>query len=483
MNPAHSKQDFDKLRLQLQRMERWLVRARLAQPDALAEDDYQRLRYALGLARIIVFCPQGASADVWVNGDAHAELGDWLLTHLYAPLRSGADDAARLAACRTAMPQVTGLAQRARDRLLQDHCDDFDADALDREAGTRALVSVAGGGGGAGFVYMGAYARLMEAGLDPDYIVGNSIGSVMGLFRAARRRVDSDEYLAFAKSMQRGKLFTAARRRADLCLPGLLQLHMKALHERFVVGEHRRPLRLEETEIPLDLIVAGVRRRPFEQMPSEFRSLDHGAKRLLPFSLKLAERMWRLTSFFSPTLVKPLVFGRDADTAGLHAVDVVGFSAAVPTILQYELGATAGPSREVFAELMAGHDLSAFVDGGVADNVPARAAWRGVAGGRIGTRNAWYLAFDCFQPQWEPRHLWLWPITQAVARQMRLNRVYADTMIRFSPTLSPVNLVPAASSLDQAFQWGWDDMDKRMPETLEALRPMVWIQPALAGVA
>src|SRR5699024_2619256 len=39
-------------RLQLQRMERALVRARLAQPAALPRDDYETLRYAIGLARL-----------------------------------------------------------------------------------------------------------------------------------------------------------------------------------------------------------------------------------------------------------------------------------------------------------------------------------------------------------------------------------------------------------------------------------------------
>ncbi len=486
LSAAELSTDRDSQRLQLQRMERALVRARLARPQDLSETDYQCLRYAMGLARIHRFTPRGSKRDVRINLGANATLADWLLAHLYAPLRSAASDSERLATCVQAMPRVRELTARAREALLASHPDDFDAAALDREAGHRAFVSVAGGGGGAGYVYLGAYARLMAADLTPDYMVGNSIGAVMGLFRAARRRIEVDEYLAFAKSLSRADVFTAGRRRADLCLPGLLQLHLKVLHSRFVTGDHRRPLRLDEMEIPLDLIVAGVRRRSLERMPDDVREPESGASRLLPFSMKLASRLWRLASFFSPTLVKPLVFGRDQDTRSLHAVDVVGFSAAVPTILQYELRGRAGTSREIFAELMNRHDLSALVDGGVADNVPARAAWEGVESGRIGTRNAYYLAFDCFQPKWEPKHLWLWPISQAVQMQMRSNRVYADSMVRFSPTLSPINLVPAAASLDQAFQWGWDQMDARLPEVTAMLQPATWEaagRPAMAAEA
>lgn len=468
-------------RLQLQRMERALVRARLARPDCISEDDYQVLRYTLGLVRIEQIRVDGV--DVTVDPQALAPLRDWLLAHLYSPLRQSGDDAARLAACVQAMPRIRDFVVAGRQRLLDNHRNDFDAEALDREAGTRSFVSVAGGGGGAGFVYLGAYARLMEEGLTPDYIVGNSIGAVVGLFRAYRRRLDIDEHVQFAKSLGRGDVFTAARRRADLCLPGLLQLHLKAFHRRFVTGEHRRPLRLNEMEIPLDLIVAGIRRRPFESMPRDMRDPEAGASRLMPLSMQLASRAWRLASFVSPSLVKPLVLGGDDDTGYLHAVDVVGFSAAVPTILQYELRGRAGKTREVYAELMHRHDLSALVDGGVADNVPARAAWRGVESGRIGHRNAYYLAFDCFQPKWEPKHLWLWPVTQAVQTQMRANRVYADTMIRFDPTLSPVNLVPSDSALDQAFAWGWAQMDRSIPEVREMLRPATGAPATIAAEA
>lgn len=468
-------------RLQLQRMERALVRARLACPDTMAENDYQVLRYALGLARIERI--RVGTDDVAVDAQALAPLRDWLLAHLYTPLRGAADDSARLAACVQAMPRVRQLVIAAREGLLHSHSDDFDADTLDREAGTRLFVSVAGGGGGAGYVYLGAYARLMEEGMIPDYIVGNSIGAVVGMFRAHRRRLDTNEYLQLAKSMRAADVFTAARRSAHLCLPGLLQLHLRALHQRFVTGEHRRPLRLNELEIPLDLIVAGVRRRPFEAMPREFRDPEAGASRLLPLPMQVASRAARLARFVSPSLVKPMVLSGDGDTGMLHVVDVVGFSAAVPTILQYELPGRAGPTREIYAELVQRHDFSALVDGGVADNVPARAAWRGVEAGRIGHRNAYYLAFDCFQPKWEPKHLWLWPVAQAVQTQMRSNRVYADTMIRFSPTLSPVNLVPADDALDQAFNWGWAQMDQAMPETREMLRPATEAPRTIRAVA
>lgn len=457
-------------RLQLQRMERALVRARLQLPGMMRKPDYQALRYALGLTRIRQIRVDGA--DVVIDPAVVAPLREWVLSRLAAYLRPDTDPATSLEACIQAMPRVRELMLQARQQLLDTHRDDLDADALDREAGTRALVNVAGGGGGAGYVYIGAYARLMEDDLIPDYIVGNSIGSVLGLFRAYRRRLDLEENLQLLRSLTYPDILTPARRRADLCLPGLLQLHLKVLHRWFVTGKHRRPLRLNEMEIPLDLMVAGIRRRPFEALPQEKQDPAAGMSRWMPLPVQLARRFMRLTDFVSPTLVKPLVLGGEGDTGLLHAVDVVGFSASVPTVLQYELRGRAGRTRELYAELMHRHDLSALIDGGVADNVPARAAWHSVHAGRIGQRNAYYLAFDCLFPKWDAKNVWLWPVTQAVQRQMRANRVYADTMMRFDPTLSPLNLVPAGDSVDKALAWGWAQMDRAMPEVRAMMEPV-----------
>lgn len=459
-------------RLQLQRMERSLVRAHLAAPQALAQVDYDCLRYALGLARLYTFRPAQADHDVTLDPALIAPLRGWLLAHLYDGLRSNAEAADKLATCSDAISEVRAQAIALRRRLLATHVDDFDAEALDREAGRRALVVVAGGGGGAGYVYVGAFAMLMEAGLIPDYMVGNSIGAILGIFRAQRRHEDFSQYLDFARRMKNTDIFSAARRRSEFCLPGLLHLHLRALHRHLAVGELRRPLRLDEMEIPLDLVVAGIRRRPYERLPSDIRAPDRSSGRWLPMWLRVATRVTRLLKFFNADVVEPIVLGRDADTRAVHAVDAAGFSAAVPSILQYEPGPGAGVTREIFAELMSRHELAAIVDGGVADNVPARSAWQGIAAGRAGTRNAYYLAFDCFFPRLDAKNLWLWPITQTVQMQMRMNRVYADTMVRFDQTLSPLNIVPGPEALDLSVAWGYQYMQAYLPEVREMLRPV-----------
>ncbi len=461
-------------RLQIQRMERTLVCAHMQAPSVLPSADYECLRYALGLARLHVFRPASGSTDVTVDATQIAPLRAWLLEHLYDRLRGSATVEEKLIYCQDAVAPLRARCIALRRTLLASHANDFDAAALDREAGRRALVVVAGGGGGAGYVYAGAFARMMEDNLIPDYIVGNSIGAILGLFRAQRRHGDVNEYLDFARPLKNGDIFSAGRRRQQFCLPGLLHLHLRALHERMSTGDLRRPLRLDEMEIPLDLVVAGIRRRPYERLAGDLRSPTSGADRWLPMWMRVAARFTRILQFFSADVVEPIVLGRDSETRAVHAVDAAGFSAAVPTILQYEPGPRAGVTREIFAELMAKRELAAIVDGGVADNVPARAAWQGVAAGRAAsaTRNAYYLAFDCFFPRVDAKNLWLWPITQTVQMQMRINRVYADTIVRFDQTLSPLNIVPGGHALDLAVGWGYQQMDSQIDEVREMLRPV-----------
>ncbi len=128
-------------------------------------------------------------------------------------------------------------------------------------------------------------------------------------------------------------------------------------------------------------------------------------------------------------------------TRNVNVVDAASFSSAIPGVLHHE---TRDPQMlPILDEVMAANDVAAIVDGGTASNVPVELAWKRIRDGRLGTRNACYLAFDCFHPQWDPRHLWLAPIAQAIQLQMVRNLPYSDHIVRFSPTLSPVNLAPS----------------------------------------
>jgi hypothetical protein len=125
-------------------------------------------------------------------------------------------------------------------------------------------------------------------------------------------------------------------------------------------------------------------------------------------------------------------------------------------------------------ELFAQKDVEALVDGGAASNVPVELAWRRIQDGRLGTRNACYVAWDCFHPQWDPKHLWLQPITQALRLQMIRNAPYADQVVRFKPTLSVLTLAASPDAIDRATGWGRASVQPALPVIKRLLEPVWW---------
>ena len=87
-------------------------------------------------------------------------------------------------------------------------------------------MSVAGGGGGAGYVYIGAWMRLFEAGLVPAYVIGASIGAVIGLFPARSTSPDWEAYIELARTLKVAKLFSPPTRERRYGLTGLAQLRL-----------------------------------------------------------------------------------------------------------------------------------------------------------------------------------------------------------------------------------------------------------------
>lgn len=469
--------DADDL-LKLQRMEMALVRAWLAHPEVLAEADVQTLRYLLGFARLTRFRPGGARAatgraDVVPDPAIVRPVRELVLRALYRPLHREAVLRERLVQSAAVLEPLRAALEDARPKLLRRHEADFSAAELDAEAGSRALVTIAGGGGGAGYVYIGAAARLRAEGLSSDYLIGSSIGALIGALLARSRQQDLEGLLAWAKSLRMRTIFSRPHIGATQTLPGLMRLHLRGMHQ-LLTHPDGTPLRLSDLEIPYEAVIAGVRKRVYDHLPATLKSFVSVERGTARFSRLLAERMLMLGTFVNPHVVQPVVLGREPHTRSLRVADAVGLSAAIPGVLQYEPPSRDAISDAVLAAIRERHDYALFVDGGVAANVPARLAWEGVQAGRIGTRNAFYLALDCFHPQFEPRHLWLYPVTQIIQVQLRQQRPYFDWLMRFEPTLSPVNLLPAAAEFDRAWQWGWQQADAMMPFLKAALAPVRW---------
>ncbi|MCV7386152.1 patatin-like phospholipase family protein [Mycolicibacter longobardus] len=471
--------------LLLQKMENRLIRHTLRRPDVLTAEQLRRLRYLLNFARLDDFEP-GAAGPGGTRGrgdvSVGAELAPWrarVTDALRGPLREERDPVIAMTAARDALGALAAEQDEQRRLLVERHGNDFSQAELDAEVGHKKLVAVLGGGGGAGFVYIGGMQALMEAGPVPDYLIGSSIGSVLSSVLSRALPVPIEEYIRWAKTVSFRAILGPERLRRRHGLTGVFALNFDQFADSMFRREDGEPMRMSDLAIPFDAVVAGVRRQPFAALPSRYRNQRLAALQLRSFSYlpiglgpQVATRLWQTAAFIDPRVVTPIVIGGDNPDRDVNVVDAASFSSAIPGVLHHE---TKDPAMEpMFDALLADNDVGALVDGGAASNVPLELAWKRVRAGRLGTRNACYLAFDCFHPQWDPKHLWLVPITQAIQLQMVRNAPYADHLVRFSPTLSPVNLAPSAATIDRACQWGRKSVEHAIPVVSALLEPVWW---------
>ncbi|KZS56886.1 hypothetical protein A4G26_16535 [Mycobacterium kansasii] len=471
--------------LLLQKMENRLIRQHLANPDVLSDEELRTLRYILNFARLADFEPGAAGpggsrgrGDVSVG----AEVAPWrsrVTDALYGPLREEADPVTALKAARDALQGLAADQDDQRRVMIERHGNDFSAAELDSEVGYKKLVTILGGGGGAGFVYIGGLQRLLEAGQLPDYMIGSSFGSIIGSLIARSLPVPIDEYMEWAKSVSYRAILGPERLRRRHGLAGVFALRFDQFALALLSREDGVRMRMSDLAIPFDIVVAGVRRQPYAALPSRFRRPELAALQLrsLPFrpigiGPLVAARMWQVSAFIDLRVVKPIVISGDDPDRDFDVVDAASFSSAIPGVLHHE-------TRDhrmvgILDELCAENDIAAIVDGGAASNVPVELAWKRVRDGKLGTRNACYLAFDCFHPQWDSRHMWLAPITQAVQLQMVRNLPYVDHLVKFQPTLSPINLAPSVAAIDRACEWGRDSVEQAIPVTTALLQPTWW---------
>lgn len=470
--------------LLLQRMERRLLRLTSDQPTVLSDDAVRKLRYVLNFARLADFEP-GAAGPRGTRGRGDIQVGEELaqwrskvIDTLHGPLREERNSILALTTARAALERLIDEQDEQRRLLAERHANDCSLAEIDAEVGYKKLVVVMGGGGGAGYVYIGAVRRLLEGGHTPDYMLGSSFGSIMGAVVGRILPVPIEEYVAWAKTVNYRAILGPERLTRRHGLTGLFSLRFDQFAGALFTREDGRPMRLSDLAIPFDTVVAGVRKRSFDALPPRFRRQELAALRLrflphLPIGVgpQVAARMWQVAAFIDSRVVKAIVVGGDELTGSLNVVDAASFSSAIPGVLHHE---TSDPRMvELLDALLDDNDAAALVDGGAASNVPVELAWKRVRDGRIGTRNACYVAFDCFHPQLDARHLWLNPIAQAVQLQVLRNVPYADQVVRFTPTLSPVNLAPSATAIERACGWGSQNAGRAVP-LISALRQPIW---------
>ncbi|NMN95218.1 patatin-like phospholipase family protein [Antrihabitans stalactiti] len=471
--------------LALQHMEAALCRADLEHPEVLTREEFRRLRYLISFARLTDFEPGVAGpggtrgrGDVNVT-DEVAPLRSRVLADLHDSLRVEPDLEQRLVEAKAALVGLIEPLETARKELAENHSKDFSLAELDAEVGYKSLVSVFGGGGGAGYVYLGALQRMLEEDLIPAYVLSSSIGAVIGSIFARSLPVPLDEYIEWAKTLELRKILSPETGYRKHGLTSIFSLKFDEFADNVFRTADGAQMRMKDQAIPFETVVAGVRKQSFDRLPGRFRRSEFASLgfRAMPHvklaaSTALASRLWQVAAFVDTRVVKPIVLGADDLTAEINVIDAVGFSASIPGVLHHESHDPRAQAR--LDQLLDQHDVAALVDGGAASNVPAELAWKRVQSGKLGTRNACYFVWDCLHPQWNPRHLWLQPLTQALQVQMVANAPHADRITRFAPTLSLINLAPSPQAFDRATGWGRDSIEASLPFVKHMLEPIWW---------
>src|SRR5919106_6191897 len=122
-----------------------------------------------------------------------------------------------------------------------------------------AIAFVLSGGASLGAVHVGMWRALAESDIQPDFIVGTSIGALNGAFMAARpdpARIDA--LAAVWTSLRRREVFPIGIVGGALGYYGLRDALVDPAPLRRLIDQHLPIRRLEDAEIPLHVVATDV---------------------------------------------------------------------------------------------------------------------------------------------------------------------------------------------------------------------------------
>ncbi len=452
-----------------------LVAALVRRPERLPRGHEAVLRQALNLARLWVVPGQGGECVV---GPQLGALRDRVRPLAEALRRSSDLDPAVLG---PDAEQLGSVLRAQKEALLAQHLGRLMPGHLDKELGEKALVLAVGGGGGCGYVHLGAFSLLEELRLRPRLVVGSSIGSILGLFRAREAQFRDATVRVVTHHLSFSRIFRVlASESRQYGMPGALRLQLKGSLGRFFLNEDGRTMRIRDLPVPFLCVVTGVRREAARNVEKLERvlagELRRGALgRLLHLKDLMANVLMLLQEMLAtPGALRPIAIGGDDASLDFDVLDAVSFSSALPAVIQYDVAPDDARMQELTRRLLGEHRVDFLADGGLTANVPARHAWEHVQSGRIGTRNAFVLGLDCFAPQLGRNVLFL-PLQRIAAENVARDRAFSQLHFSYRRTLSPTALVPKQHAVELAIRNGREELAREgafLAKMLEPLPPI-----------
>jgi predicted acylesterase/phospholipase RssA len=448
-----------------------LVRALIKRPDRLPRIQELVLRQALNLARLWVVSGSGGECVV---GPQLGPLRDKVRPLAERIAKTNDLDPLSLA---NDAQQIQPMLREKRESILQQHLGRLSPGDLDKELGDKALVLVLGGGGGCGYVHLGMFSVLESLNLLPKLICGSSMGSILGLFRAREVHFRDATVRAVTHGLTFNKLFRVLDAETRYSMPGTLRLYLRSAISRFFVSDRGETLRMKEMSIPFVCVVTGVRREIARQAAAYERvfqnSMRKGALGRLLHVKDLVQNMalFMAQLMATPGAIRPIPLGSDDHSKEFDVIDAVGFSSAVPAIIQYDVTRDDPRMHDLIRSTLERWDVDHFADGGLSANVPARFAWEHVQGGHLKTRNAFIVGFDCFAPQIRRNMLFI-PIQRLAAENVSRDRAFAHHVFTYKQVLSPASLIPKHTAVDLAIEYGRSEFEKEAPFIQKMLEPL-----------
>jgi predicted acylesterase/phospholipase RssA len=447
------------LRAPLEALEEALVRRDIANPRTVAPEVMDQLRYVLSFAKLTeVRNEAGVDAVVAERLAPHRwRVLEALKPHL-EPDGDGLHDAARVLE-----PLLEGT-RRERARLLEET--ELDRESLEAEVTSRQLVVVAGGGGGSGYGFPGGYTLLNRHGLQPELVAGTSMGALMGVFRARTRQFDLAPMVAAAESLSWQNVFRVLDLDSRYGVPATLRLYLRAAIGHLFQNADGSPMTLADLELPMLIVVTGI---TVDGLKHDLDYYEHfmddvaGPGRV--FRRSRLARVGRIAGIFkemmgTPEALREIVFGADEASVQADVIDTVGFSSAIPGLIHYDIYREDERMRRLLDTLYGQTGITRLLEGGIVNNLPCRPAYAEVMKGRIGRRNPFVLAMDCFAPR--ARSPIFLPVQQIVRPNVTRNLPYAHHLFSMKRRLNPLNLVPKVADITKAMSWTIEELEPEM---------------------
>ena len=460
--PMLSSINFDSVqgkRLPFMHLEAQIVRASMAEPNVLTDDQVGWLRYMVSLARCVWIRAED-DTDIYV--EQILSRFRWFVKHELEPVLNRRFPMQGL---RYVLPKLIQETQRVRKVLLEQT--DLDQTSLQEEVCNRQLLLALGGGGGSGFGYAGAMRTLHYAGIPVEMIAGTSIGSLIAMFRAKTQVFDQLPMLEAVRSLKWSTVLRVLNIENRYGVPASLRLYLRSSLDHLLQTKSGRSLRFSDCEIPLLVVATGLTVDAFKHDLSFYEHLMDDAFSDSPrlFRQSSVRRIFRMTStlyeFLSnPNALREVVFGADELTANVDVIDAAGFSSAVTGLLHYDVLRDDPRMTRILDQMYGKFGITRLTEGGLVNNVPVKPLLREVLRGRIRRRNPFVLALDCFSPQLTS--MW-YPVQKMVVPNVQDNIQHADQYFSLRRRLTPINVVPTPEQAMMAMDWTSAEMQPLMP--------------------